>query len=223
VALPAADAFSAGSALPGLRHGALASATARSSAPARSAAASSLIAMSASEDSSSSLSRRDAFTSTAGAALAAWLAGAPQPSFAALEMGPKAGETGELEGGLKYKVETQGKGPKPKVGDLVAIRFSASYKGKEFDNCFKTPNSYYFRVGVESVIKGLDVAVLNMRVGDKWALTIPGNLAFGEKGVKASAGKPKIPGNATIDYVVFLETFPGAEDEILEVTDGEAK
>ena len=30
-------------------------------------------------------------------------------------------------------------------------------------------------------------------------------------------------GNATIDYVVFLETFPGAEDEILEVTDGEAK
>jgi len=27
---------------------------------------------------------------------------------------------------------------------------------------------YYFRVGVESVIKGLDIAVLNMRVGDKW-------------------------------------------------------
>lgn len=59
------------------------------------------------------------------------------------------------------------------------------------------------------MIQGLDLAVQNMRVGDKWELTIPSNLAFGDKGVKSSPGKPKIPGGAVINYVVYLETFPG--------------
>eukprot|EP00286_Rhodomonas_abbreviata_P016992 CAMPEP_0181323970 /NCGR_PEP_ID=MMETSP1101-20121128/20087_1 /TAXON_ID=46948 /ORGANISM="Rhodomonas abbreviata, Strain Caron Lab Isolate" /LENGTH=219 /DNA_ID=CAMNT_0023432069 /DNA_START=20 /DNA_END=679 /DNA_ORIENTATION=+ len=123
--------------------------------------------------------------------------------------------------GLKYSVVVAGKGAKPKIGDLVAIRFKASFDGKEFDNCFKTANAYYYRVGSESVIQGLDLAVQNMRVGDRWVIQIPPALAFGEKGVKPSPGKPRIPGNAVIEYEVFFETFPGAEDEILEVTGGE--
>ncbi len=53
------------------------------------------------------------------------------------------------------------------------------------------------------------MAVQNMRVGDKWDLIIPSDLAFGDKGVKATAGKPKIPGGAEIKYSVLLETFPG--------------
>ncbi len=57
--------------------------------------------------------------------------------------------------------------------------------------------------------QGLDLAVQNMRVGDKWDLVIPSALAFGDKGVKATAGKPKIPGGAIINYTVLLETFPG--------------
>lgn len=31
-----------------------------------------------------------------------------------------------------------------------------------------------------------------MSVGDRWVLTIPSDLAFGEKGRPASAGKPRI-------------------------------
>jgi hypothetical protein len=42
--------------------------------------------------------------------------------------------------------------------------------------------------------QGLDLAVQNMHVGDLWKLTLPASLAFGEKGTKASAGKPRIPG-----------------------------
>jgi hypothetical protein len=42
--------------------------------------------------------------------------------------------------------------------------------------------------------QGLDLAVQSMRVGDLWKLTVPASLAFGEKGTKASAGKPRIPG-----------------------------
>jgi FKBP-type peptidyl-prolyl cis-trans isomerase len=44
---------------------------------------------------------------------------------------------------IRYEVVTAGKGDQPKIGDLVSIRFKASYKGKEFD----TPQPYMYRAG----------------------------------------------------------------------------
>lgn len=58
-----------------------------------------------------------------------------------------------------------------------------------------------------------------MRVGDRWEITIPGELAFGAKGRPASPGKPRIPPNAPLDYEIFMEGFPGQEREILELRD----
>lgn len=58
-----------------------------------------------------------------------------------------------------------------------------------------------------------------MRVGDVYDLDIPGPLAFGTKGRRASAGKPSIPGNATISYTIELTTIPGKEEELLERLD----
>ena len=48
---------------------------------------------------------------------------------------------------IRYEVVTAGKGDQPKVGDLVSIRFKASYKGKDFDNTFETPQPYMYRAG----------------------------------------------------------------------------
>ena len=48
---------------------------------------------------------------------------------------------------IKYEVVTAGKGDQPKIGDLVSIRFKASYKGKDFDNTFETPQPYMYRAG----------------------------------------------------------------------------
>jgi hypothetical protein len=48
---------------------------------------------------------------------------------------------------IRYEVVTAGKGDMPKIGDLVSIRFKASYKGKDFDNTFETPQPYMFRAG----------------------------------------------------------------------------
>uniref|UniRef100_A0A7S0YLV0 peptidylprolyl isomerase n=1 Tax=Hemiselmis tepida TaxID=464990 RepID=A0A7S0YLV0_9CRYP len=183
-------------------------------APARAAAASSSALSSLNMQ--DAMPRRSAFSQAAGVAAASWFA-ATTGAKAAATLGPAVGTTSKTESGLQYTVVTQGKGPKPRVGDLVAIRFTASYNGKEFDNTFKTQNSYYYRVGSESVIAGLDQAVRMMRVGDKWDLKIPSNLAFGDKGIKSSPGKPKIPGGAEIEYTVLLETFPGAEEEILDL------
>lgn len=59
-----------------------------------------------------------------------------------------------------------------------------------------------------------------MHVGDVYTLKIPGDLAFGKKGRRASSGKPSIPPNATVEYEVALVEFPGRQDELLELTGG---
>lgn len=48
---------------------------------------------------------------------------------------------------IRYEVVTTGTGDQPKVGEIVSIRFKASYKGKDFDNTFEAPQPYMFRAG----------------------------------------------------------------------------
>jgi peptidylprolyl isomerase len=105
---------------------------------------------------------------------------------------------------VKYEIVT--KAPtdavQPKVGDLVAIRFRGEYKGNAFDDTFKTDQPYFYRAGVGLLVKGLDDAIVQMKVGDQWKLQFGGNLAFGEKGKPSSPGKPRIPPNAEISFEV---------------------
>lgn len=42
-------------------------------------------------------------------------------------------------------------------------------------------------------------------------------MAFGEKGRKASAGTPRIPGNAEIIFDVEIVGLPGKEPELIEL------
>ena len=46
---------------------------------------------------------------------------------------------------------------------------------------------------------------------------LQGNLAFGAKGRPASAGKPRIPGNAEIVFDVEMVGLPGKEPELIEL------
>ena len=48
---------------------------------------------------------------------------------------------------IRYEVVEVGTGDQPKVGEIVSIRFKASYKGKDFDNTFESPQPYMFRAG----------------------------------------------------------------------------
>ncbi|PXF41985.1 Peptidyl-prolyl cis-trans isomerase FKBP16-3, chloroplastic [Gracilariopsis chorda] len=117
---------------------------------------------------------------------------------------------------LQYKVVQSGSGATPELGDLVGIRFKGSYNGVVFDNLFNEPAPYFYRVGSGTILKGLEEAVLLMKVGDVFEVTLPGELAFGRKGRRASAGKPSIPPNATVSYTIELTTIPGKDEELLE-------
>eukprot|EP00611_Tribonema_gayanum_P014548 TRINITY_DN2596_c0_g1_i1.p1 TRINITY_DN2596_c0_g1~~TRINITY_DN2596_c0_g1_i1.p1 ORF type:complete len:224 (+),score=65.77 TRINITY_DN2596_c0_g1_i1:67-672(+) len=118
--------------------------------------------------------------------------------------------------GLKIKKLAEGKGEQCAAGDLAAVRFKGRYKDFEFDNIFDTEEPLYVRAGGGFLVKGLDEAMVMMRIGDRWELTIPGALGFGEKGRSPSPGKPRIPPNATLVYEMELTALPGKEGELFE-------
>lgn len=85
----------------------------------------------------------------------------------------KVGEIVNLANGVTYEVKQAGTGPKPLVGELAAIRFSAYCGTNKIDDVFDTPEPYYTRVGSGALLKGVEATIPLMRVGDRWTLTIP--------------------------------------------------
>ena len=78
-----------------------------------------------------------------------------------------------LPNGVTYKIQKSGTGPKPEIGELVAIRFAA-YNGEiKIDDIFETPEPYYTRMGSGGLLKGVEAALPLMKVGDRWVLSIP--------------------------------------------------
>mmetsp|Transcript_9801 Transcript_9801/g.21819 ORF Transcript_9801/g.21819 Transcript_9801/m.21819 type:complete len:196 (-) Transcript_9801:343-930(-) len=122
-----------------------------------------------------------------------------------------------LPSGVAIKVVKSGNGPEPGIGELAAIRFQSFAGENKIDDIFDTPEPYYTRVGSGGLIKGVEEVLPKMRVGDRWVLTIPGELAFGPKGRPASAGKPRIPSNAVITFDVEMVGLPGKEPELIEL------
>lgn len=95
--------------------------------------------------------------------------------------------------------ELVGTGAEAKTGDKVKVHYTGRLmNGKEFDSSVgKTP--FEFTLGQSQVIKGWDEGVPGMRVGGKRKLTIPGPLAYGDKG----SGE-KIPPNAALKFDIEL-------------------
>eukprot|EP00429_Kryptoperidinium_foliaceum_P053840 CAMPEP_0176080660 /NCGR_PEP_ID=MMETSP0120_2-20121206/40347_1 /TAXON_ID=160619 /ORGANISM="Kryptoperidinium foliaceum, Strain CCMP 1326" /LENGTH=182 /DNA_ID=CAMNT_0017414427 /DNA_START=37 /DNA_END=585 /DNA_ORIENTATION=+ len=122
-----------------------------------------------------------------------------------------------LPSGVSYEVVKNGDGPKPEIGELIAIRFKAFCGSNQIDDIFDTPEPYYTRLGSGALLKGVELTLPEMRVGDRWKLEIPGELAFGKKGRPASAGKPRIPADATIIFEVEIVGLPGKEPELIEL------
>jgi FKBP-type peptidyl-prolyl cis-trans isomerase len=103
-----------------------------------------------------------------------------------------------LPDGLQYKVITNGSGSTPAMNDTVAVNYRGTFiDGKEFDSSARTGQPAQFAVG--SVIHGWTEALLQMKVGSKWRLFVPSELAYGERG-----RRPGIPPNTVLIFEVEL-------------------
>ncbi|HEV2692523.1 MAG TPA: FKBP-type peptidyl-prolyl cis-trans isomerase [Verrucomicrobiae bacterium] len=102
-----------------------------------------------------------------------------------------------LDDGLQYLVITNGTGTMPAASDTVTVNYRGTLiDGTEFDSSYKRGQPASFPVG--GVIHGWTEALQKMKVGSKWKLFIPANLAYGE------AGRPGIPPNSTLIFEVEL-------------------
>jgi FKBP-type peptidyl-prolyl cis-trans isomerase len=105
-----------------------------------------------------------------------------------------------LPDGLQYKVITSGTGATPAAEDTVTVNYRGTFiDGKEFDSSAKAGHPIQFQAN--HVIPGWTEALMKMKVGSKWQLFIPSDLAYGEQG---NRGIP--PNSALIFEVELLDT-----------------
>ena len=103
-----------------------------------------------------------------------------------------------LKSGLQYKVLTKGKGDSPKLTDTVKTHYRGTLiDGTEFDSSYSRGEPTSFPVN--GVVRGWTEALQLMKVGSKWQLFIPPDMAYGNRG----AG-PNIGPNSTLVFEIEL-------------------
>jgi FKBP-type peptidyl-prolyl cis-trans isomerase len=106
--------------------------------------------------------------------------------------------------GLQYKVMKDGGGAQPKANDTVTVNYRGTLMdGTEFDSSYKRGQPATFPVS--GVIKGWTEALQLMKVGSKYQLFIPPDLAYGPQGQRG------IPANSLLIFEVeLMDTKAGA-------------
>jgi FKBP-type peptidyl-prolyl cis-trans isomerase len=94
----------------------------------------------------------------------------------------KALASKKLDKGLVVADFKLGEGAEAKAGDTVSVHYRGTLKdGTEFDSSLARPKPLVFALGAGRVIKGWDLGIEGMKVGGLRKLTIPAELAYGER------------------------------------------
>jgi len=100
--------------------------------------------------------------------------------------------------GLQYQVIRSGTGATPKASDTVKVHYDGYLvDGTQFDSSVKRKEPAILEV--ENVIPGWTEALQMMKIGDKWRLFVPSDLAYGADGAGNAIGP-----NATLIFDVEL-------------------
>ena len=117
-----------------------------------------------------------------------------------LEKNKKADGVQTTASGLQYKVLKSGNGATPTEASTAVVHYEGKLiNGEIFDSSIKRGTPAEFPV--TGVIKGWTEALLRMKVGDKYQLFIPPELAYGERGSPGGIG----PNEALIFEVELLQ------------------
>ncbi len=106
----------------------------------------------------------------------------------------------ELAGGVLYRVISSMKNAperKPTMQDVVCVNYIGKlYNGRVFDSSYD--NGYPEAFRLREVVEGWQIALQEMRVGDKWEIFIPSALGYG---IRTNGD---IPGGSTLVFEVEL-------------------
>jgi FKBP-type peptidyl-prolyl cis-trans isomerase len=99
----------------------------------------------------------------------------------------------------------------PRVGQEVYVHYTGKLQsGEVFDSSVTRGRPFQFRVGIGSVIRAWDTAVLTMAVGEKCVLTCSHENAYGESGMGP------IPPKATLVFEVECLSIGQAPEGMAE-------
>ncbi len=102
------------------------------------------------------------------------------------------------QSGILYKVITVGDGAMPNAESTVTVHYRGTLTdGTEFDSSYSRNEPTEFPLN--GIIPGWQEVLQLMKVGAKWEVVIPPQLAYGENGAP-----PAIPPNATLIFEIEL-------------------
>ena len=101
---------------------------------------------------------------------------------------------------MKIDALQAGSGQEAKAGNKVSVHYVGTLTdGKKFDSSRDRGKPFTFNLGAGEVIKGWDMGVAGMKIGEIRRLTIPSDLGYGKRG-----SPPVIPPDATLVFEVEL-------------------
>ncbi len=101
---------------------------------------------------------------------------------------------------LKIEDLKVGTGAEAVSGKSITVHYTGTLTdGTKFDSSVDRGEPFTFNLGAGEVIEGWDKGFAGMKVGGKRKLTIPSDMAYGERGAGAS-----IPPNSTLIFDVEL-------------------
>jgi len=130
----------------------------------------------------------------------------PVATWANFTTGSKLPST-TLSDGLRITDVETGTGIVAQRGDILVVRYILWLdNGRQVDSSDAEGGSFKFTLGTEMVIQGWDEGVPGMRVGGLRRLVIPPALAYGAAGATDPTGAYVIPPNATLVFIVRLDS-----------------